>query len=259
MCSCVVLAGNWVLLIFVRGRRFCSGVAHMHINPLYELNTCPWLCSPNSSLACCLKLPVSITKTGVGPLPSPRPNAPNAPSRPRCDLVTDGDRYDAFVSRHELWNLRGKHAAVVSTDFTHPQGLLPIRRDCLSFCCSYLFLAGVMNASPVTGRLSFISPQRFISCFYFYFNLSIWLTTFASFLISVSLINTLFFFSMIGLCSGEFLHIALCSFPISDLSDGFLSSPTLFLLLSSSCFFCAALLVSVSIGSVCVCVCVRAH
>lgn len=71
VCLCVILAGNWVLLIFVWGCRMCFNTPRMHIKPLYELSTCLPLRSPSSSLASCRKLSGSITKMTTRPLPSP--------------------------------------------------------------------------------------------------------------------------------------------------------------------------------------------
>lgn len=118
MCLRVILAGNWVLLVFVWGCRFCFSTAHMHIKLLYELDTCRRLRSPNSSLACCLKLPGSITKMVVRPLPSPSP-CPITPSWPSSDSVTDGADVMRLSASFKLLNPEGKHTDEVITDFTH--------------------------------------------------------------------------------------------------------------------------------------------
>ena len=194
MCLCVILAGNWVLLICVRGRGFCSNIAHMHIKLLYELNTCLRLRRSSSSLACCRKT-ASLNKwsgRAASPLPSPRPVTP---SWPGCDLVTDG----ADKMRLSAETYRGKHADEVIKDFT------------LSSHC-------------------YQSNLRFFLTFY-----QLWLFS------SPSLFN--------NNPLSSFLHYGSLLFPYQWFIRLLPVLPYIFPFLSPLCLLCAALLVSVSIGS----------
>lgn len=232
MCLCVILAGNWVLLICVWGCRFCSSFAHMHIKLLYELDTCPRLRSPSISLARRLNLPVSVTKMVIraSPLPSPRPITPSWPS---SDLVTDGTDKMRLSAFFKLWNLKGETHWWGYYTFHTAQRLLSIKCDCLSHhfspdILSALFFSPLLSHHLI-DHIYLVSPSPSL------FNNN----PLSSFILSVMVSSSI---------------IALCCFPISDLSDGFLSTPTFSL---SSCPLCAALLVSVSIGSsssLCVCV-----
>lgn len=79
----------------MQGFRLCISIAHIHIKPLYELNTCPAVSSPNSlSLALCLKLPASMTKMVIELLLSLSTCSHCSPCRPKIDRW---HRYDVSV------------------------------------------------------------------------------------------------------------------------------------------------------------------
>lgn len=225
MCSFVILAGNWVLLICVWGCRFCSNIAHMHIKLLYELNTCLRLRSSSSSLACCLKKtpkPDSLNNwNGHTAVPSPH----LVPSLPVDLAVTWWQMVQIRCVCQPSETYRGKHADELFTDFTR-------HSDCYQ--------------SNVTLQLLI-----FFLMFYqlrLFFSVSSFDWPYLPVFPSPSLFNNNLLSSFILLVMISSSIIALCSFPISDISDGFLSSfPPPFL--SPFCLLCAALLVSVHTGS----------
>lgn len=215
MCSFVILAGNWVLLICVWGCRFCSNIAHMHIKLLYELNTCLRRRSSSSSLACCLKKTTTDSLNNWNghtacPLPSP---SPITPSRPCSDLVTDGaDK----MRLSALWNLQGETCWWGYYTFHTPQRLLSIKCD------------------PSTPHFFLMFYQLRL-----FFSVSSFDWPYLPLFPSPSLFNNNLISSFILLVMISSSIIALCSFPISDISDGFLSSFFIFSfpfsLLSSLC------------------------
>lgn len=220
MCLCVILAGNWVLLIFVWGCRFCSNIAHMHIKLLYELNTCLRLCSSSSSLALLQKLPVNITKTVTRPLPSPHLTSSHHSQLAKQWFGDRWCRYDAFVSLLQALKPPGKHADEVLTLLTHYS-------DCYqSNVIVYLLIFS----------WHFISSVVLIDHIYLFSHLHLLFNNnpLPSFILSVM---------------GEFLRYCSLLFSYQGFIRWFPVPPCIFPFLSPVCPLCATLLVSVSIGS----------